>query len=154
MKTLKCVLFSILSVCGLQCGAQTVSNCAQYILTQTIDNETHLYPFSNTSKFTVLPDETFVINNLESQNSEIDLKNLSAFGIISDDSLSSIPIDIISNNMSDQWSIFSISGTLLLSGSEGPIPYGSLQKGHVYIIKLRNNTYKYISLWKGSWFIL
>lgn len=146
MKTLKCVIISILLVFGIQCVAQASSNSEQFILTQTIDNQIKLYPFSKTSRFTVLPDEKFVIDNIESENQEIDLKNLSAFGIIIGDMNASSFDEGILNDISDHWSIFSMDGVLLFSGNSGSIPYENLQKGLVYIIKFGNKTYKYFSL--------
>lgn len=146
MKILKYIIINLLVGWGVQCGAQASSDSVQFILTQTIDNEIKLYSFSNTSRFIVLPDETFVINNIESQNTEIDLKKISAFGIIIGDANASTIDDTILDDITEHWSIFSNDGILLFSGSGGSIPYESLQKGLVYIIKFRNKTYKYFSL--------
>lgn len=131
---------------GLQCRTQASSNNTQFILTQTIDHEIRLYPFFDTSRFIISSDETFIINNIESHNIEIDLKNLSAFGIICRDQTTSNIDEMISNDRLEQWYVFSIDGVLLFSGSANSIPYESFQKGHVYIIKVQNKTYKYISL--------
>ena len=124
--------------------SQGVSEKLRYILVQR-DESSSLYPITNNSTFTVLPEEIFVISEPGKEDVTIDLKEISAFGITTR-MKGSNGISDAENSLSQPWRITMLNGTVIRSSESGSPDVSGLEKGQIYIITIGGESYKYMAL--------
>lgn len=136
-------------MCMLKCMltfAQSSLVKERFVLVQKND-VTSLYPVTDNADFSVSADEKFIISDAGSDDTVIDLKEVTGFGITTRISASDHDIiDDITDADNKQWSISSIRGVLLRSSRSGTPDLSDLEKGQIYILKIGSATYKYVSL--------
>lgn len=144
MRKVSILLISIL-ICGLAFAQNTLEK-QRFILVQR-NEQVSLYPISNNSKFSISPDEEFVISSPDSDDETIiDLKDVTGFGVTTriSDSYHDLINDISVEN--GAWSITSINGVVIQTSDSGSPDLSGLEKGQVYIIRIGSETFKYVSL--------
>lgn len=118
----------------------------RFVLVQKND-VTSLYPVTDNADFSVSADEKFIISDAGSDDTVIDLKEVTGFGITTRISASDHDIiDDITDADNKPWSISSMNGMLLRSSRSGTPDLSGLEKGQIYILKIGSATYKYVSL--------
>ena len=126
--------------------AQSPLEKKRFILIQRNDLVS-LYPVTDNSHFSVSANEEFIISDADSEDTVIDLKGVSGFGITKriSDSNHDI-IDDLTDANNKPWSISSINGVLIKTSPCGTPDLSDLVKGQVYILRIGSETYKYVSL--------